>query len=204
MDLLGVGPALHSQHQGPAERRSLGAYLPRKGAPPRRPAFAMLFLLVMEILSALIHKVDEWALWEPLGARIIQHRASLYADDLILFVYPSHHDMQLTRSLISLFERASGLGSNFAKCQMAPIQCGEDQLALASAELPCQMVDFPIKYLGSPLSVTKLLKVAFQSLVDQAADKFPTWKGRLMRRSGCIILIKSTLQAIPIYVSISL
>jgi hypothetical protein len=81
----------------------------------------MLFLLVMEILSALICKVDEWSLWEPLGARTIQHRPSLYTNDLILFVSPSHCDLQLTRSLLSLFEWASGLGYYFAKCQMAPI-----------------------------------------------------------------------------------
>jgi hypothetical protein len=125
-------------------------------------------------------------------------------NDLILFISPSLHDLQLTKSLISLFERTSGLGCNFAKCQMAPIQCREDHLALASAEFPCQVVDFPIKYLGIPLSVSKLPKVAFQALVDQATDKLSTWKGRSMRRSGCLILIKSTLQAIPIYVSISL
>jgi hypothetical protein len=27
----------------------------------------MLFLLVMEVLSALIHKTDLWSLWQPLG-----------------------------------------------------------------------------------------------------------------------------------------
>jgi hypothetical protein len=27
----------------------------------------MLFLLVMEVLSALIHKTDSWSLWQPLG-----------------------------------------------------------------------------------------------------------------------------------------
>jgi hypothetical protein len=67
-----------------------------------------------------------------------------------------------------------------------------------------QLASFPIKYLGIPLSVTKLPKEAFPSLVDQAADRLPTWKGCLMRRSGQLILIKTTLQAIPIYVSISL
>jgi hypothetical protein len=168
------------------------------------PLSPMLFLLVMEILSALIRKVDDWALREPLRARSIQHRAPLYADDLILFVSPSSRGLHLTKSLLSLFEWASGLGYNFAKCQMAPIRCGDDHLALASTEFPCQMVDFPIKHLGIPLSVIKLPKVAFQTLVDQANDNLPTWKGRLMRHSGRLILIKSTLQVIPIYVSISL
>jgi hypothetical protein len=83
---------------------------------------------------------------------------------------------------------------------MAPIHCEEEHLAVASAEFPCQLALFSIKYLGIPLSVTKLPKEAFQSLVDQAADRVPTWKGHLMRHSGRLILIKTTLQAIPIYV----
>jgi hypothetical protein len=46
------------------------------------------------------------------------------------------------------------------KCQMAPIRCSEEQTELATAFFPCQRVDFPIKYLGLPLSTTKLPKSA--------------------------------------------
>jgi hypothetical protein len=63
---------------------------------------------------------------------------------------------------------------------MASIQCDEGHLVVVEAEFPCQLVQFPIKYLGIPLSVTKLPKVAFQSLVDQVANKLLTWKGWLM------------------------
>jgi hypothetical protein len=87
---------------------------------------------------------------------------------------------------------------------MALIRCGEDHLAVAAAEFPCQIVDFSIKYLGILLSVTKLPWVVFQSLVDQAANRLSTWKGRLLRHNGRLTLIKTTLQAIPNYVSISL
>jgi hypothetical protein len=63
---------------------------------------------------------------------------------------------------------------------MAPIHCKEEHLAVVSAEFPCQLASFSIKYLGIPLSVSKLPNEAFQSLVDQAADMLPTRKGRLM------------------------
>jgi hypothetical protein len=63
------------------------------------------------------------------------------------------------------------------------------------------MVDFPIKYLGIPLSVTKLPK---EALVDRVADRLLMWKGWLMHRSGCLALIKSTLTSIPIYTLISI
>jgi hypothetical protein len=76
-------------------------------------------------------------------------------------------------------------------------------MAVATSEFPCQIVAFPIKYLGILLSDTKLSWVAFQSLVDQVDDRPPTWKGRLLQCSGRLTLIKTTLHAIPIYVSIS-
>jgi hypothetical protein len=64
------------------------------------------------------------------------------------------------------------------------------------------MMEFPLKYLGIPLSVHKLSKASLQPLSDCVADKLQTWKGNLMHRSGRLALIKSTLSAIPIYTSI--
>jgi hypothetical protein len=47
------------------------------------PFLPMLFLLVMEVLNALIHKAGEWLLLTPVRVRGISHRASFYADDLV-------------------------------------------------------------------------------------------------------------------------
>jgi hypothetical protein len=65
-------------------------------------------------------------------------------------------------------------------------------------------VQFPTKYLGIPLSTHKLPKVALQPMVDKVADKLTAWKGRLMHRSGRLALIKSTLAAMPINISINI
>jgi hypothetical protein len=67
-----------------------------------------------------------------------------------------------------------------------------------------QVVDFPMKYLGIPLSVKKLPKSAWQPLVDRVTDKLPIWKGNLMHRSGWLTLIKTPLTAIPVYTSINI
>jgi hypothetical protein len=87
---------------------------------------------------------------------------------------------------------------------MAPIRCDPDQVQLASFIFPCQVVDFPMKYLGIPISVTTLLKFALQPLVDKVANRLPAWKGRLKHHSGQLVPIKTTLAAIPVYISISL
>jgi hypothetical protein len=68
----------------------------------------------------------------------------------------------------------------------------------------CQQVDFPITYLGVPLSIGKLSRSVWQMLIDRVADKLSIWKGALMHRAGRLALIKTTLSTIPIYTSICL
>jgi hypothetical protein len=86
---------------------------------------------------------------------------------------------------------------------MALIRCDVNQVQLA-ASFPCQVVDFPIKYMGLPLLVTKLPRTALQPLADEVADQLPTWKGKLMHRSGRLVLIKTTLSSMSVYTSISI
>jgi hypothetical protein len=65
-------------------------------------------------------------------------------------------------------------------------------------------VEFPIRYLGIPLSITKLPKTAWQYLIDSVADKLSSWKGAMIYRSGRLTLIKTTLSAVPVHTAISL
>jgi hypothetical protein len=73
---------------------------------------------------------------------------------------------------------------------------------LAAALFPCQTIQFLIKYLGIPLSVTKLPRSALHPLLDRVVEKLLVWKGRLMHHSGQLALVKFALMAIPIYTSI--
>jgi hypothetical protein len=79
-----------------------------------------------------------------------------------------------------------------------------DQVCLATSIFPGQLVNFPVKYPGMPLAVSKLSRAALQPLLDSMTDCFPTWKGRLLHSSGRLTLIKTTLITVLIYTSISL
>jgi hypothetical protein len=52
--------------------------------------------------------------------------------------------------------------------------------------------------------MAKLPRGVLQPLLDSMADRLPAWKGRLLRRSRRLTLIKTTLSTVPIYTSISL
>jgi hypothetical protein len=163
----------------------------------------LLFVLLMEVLSTLIRLADSWSLLAPLHQNLSQHRASLYADDLVIFLSPMEHDFWIMRSNFDAIREASGLACNIAKTQMVAIRCDEEQLALATSLFPCQAFEFPIKYLGIPLSTHKLPRSAFQLLIDKMPDKLLAWKGDQMNHSGRLTLIKSTLSTMPIHTALS-
>jgi hypothetical protein len=74
---------------------------------------------------------------------------------------------------------------------------------LGDIHFPCQTVDFPIRYIGIPLGVSKLPKIAWQPLVDRVGVWLPTWRGRLLHRLGRLTLVKTMMMAIPIHTCIA-
>jgi hypothetical protein len=91
-------------------------------------------------------------------------------------------------TILDLFLRASGLATNIIKSKAFPIRWNKNQLSVITHTLCCQCADFPCTYLGVPLSPWRLPKSAMQPVVDKVAKRLPPWKGRMLNRSGCIIL----------------
>jgi hypothetical protein len=58
---------------------------------------------------------------------------------------------------------------------------------------------FPIKYLGIPLHYNKLSREDLQPLVNKIIKRIAGWRGKLLTKAGRIILIKTCLASIPIY-----
>lgn len=87
----------------------------RRGLRQGDPLSPMLFILVMDVLNWLVTRAAEAGLLKPLSRRPIQHRISLYADDVALFIQPSASDMSLTLRMLDLFGDASGLKTNVQK-----------------------------------------------------------------------------------------
>jgi hypothetical protein len=103
----------------------------------------------------------------------------LYADDVVLFLRPSASDIEITLDILQLFGNASG-----QKSSVLPIRCSEDDKIALQEVLPCQLSDFPCKYLGFPLSPHKLNKQQVQPIIEKIADKLPSWKANLLTKAG--------------------
>jgi hypothetical protein len=106
--------------------------------------------------ASLINKAAQDGLLQPLAPRALQHRVSLYADDVVIFLRPAAMDINVILDCLQLFGDASGLRTNVQKSSVYPIRCGDQDLAMLKNMLPCELAEFPCRYLGLPLAIKKL------------------------------------------------
>jgi hypothetical protein len=145
----------------------------RRGLRQGDPLSAMLFIIVMDVLNSLILKAQDLGLLHPLLWRGRGQHISLYADDVVLFLKPERDELNMLKEILRIFGEATGLVANINKCSITPIHCNEQQVDMSQEIFPCNVQQFPCRYLGLPLSVKKLPKIAFQELIDKVADKLP-------------------------------
>lgn len=100
------------------------------------------------------------------GNHRISPPESLYDWWLVLFLRPLASDIDFSLRLLDLFGDASGVRS---KRVMFIPYCTENDLASIQHHLSCELLDFPCKYLGVPISLRKLTKAQLQTFIDWLA-----------------------------------
>ena len=140
----------------------------------------------------------------PLRGRFAKIRLSLYVDDAIIFLNPDREEVSALLNILTHFWAATGLRLNWTKCSMAPIRCSGINLDHILEPFAGRKVNFPITYLGLPLTLGRLKVVHLQGIVDKARNKLAGWQGRLLNPAGRRELVRSVLSAIPIYMLTSI
>lgn len=136
----------------------------------------------------MIHKAQTNNLFCGLVDHIIEKGIAVmqYADDTIICL---KHDIAGARNmklLLYMYELMAGLKINFLKSEVLIINDENDWA-------------FPIKYLGVPVSPSRLHVADWVPLVEKNAKKLDVWKGGSMFIPGRTTLIKSSLNNAPIY-----
>jgi hypothetical protein len=98
-----------------------------------------------------------------------------------------------------LFERVSGVRINFHKSECVPMNLDEDRAHDIAHILSCPVGTLPMKYLRIPLHFDKLRREDMQPLLDKLIKRMARWRGRLLAYSSRLVLIKSCMLSIPIY-----
>jgi hypothetical protein len=93
-----------------------------------------------------------------------------------------------------------GMRINYNKSELVPINVESGEVIDKWAEVfGCHVGEFPIKYLGISLHYNKLSREDLQPLVYKIIKRIVGWRGKLLTRAGRIILIKTCLASILIY-----
>ena len=73
--------------------------------------------------------------------------------------------------LLRNFDEVSGPITNATKSSVASIRCDDIDLATILADFPAATVQFPIQYLGLPLSLGRLWRADLQPYIDKTAHE---------------------------------
>jgi hypothetical protein len=88
---------------------------------------------------------------------------------------------------------------NFHKSGLIPVNLEEWQTHEVAHILNCLVGSLPFRYLGVPLHVEKLKREDLQPMIDKMLKKAVGWRGRLLANSSRLVLIRSFLASIPVY-----
>lgn len=114
-------------------------------------------------------------------------------------------EMQICNCLYALFGildkfgQTTGLKLNLDKCTVAPIRCANLNLEHILQNFAGKIVNFPITYLGLPLTLGRLKVAHVQRFVDRTRAKLAGWQGRLLNQAGRRELVRSVLSSMPTY-----
>ena len=163
------------------------------------PLSPLLFDFAIDPLQRVLELATENGLLQPLPDRAIKARISLYADDAIIFIAPSAINVSNLATLLQNFGEVSGLVTNATKSSVAAIRCEGLDLTTILANFPAATVQFPLQYLGLPLSLGRLRRADVQPYIDKTASRLNPWKSKFLNRAGCMSLVKSVLTSMQIF-----
>lgn len=88
---------------------------------------------------------------------------------------------------------------NFHKSEMIPLNLEQEESHRIAHIFGCPIGEFPIKYLDIPLHHEKLGREDIQPLVHKILRRIECWRGRLLSHAARVVLIKTYLFSIPVY-----
>ena len=182
-------------------REESSFFSPGKGLRQGDPISPLLFNLVVDVLSRMLEKAAENGLVKGLLTNFLPNgvMSLQYADDTILFSDCEESCLRNLKSCLCLFEKISGMRINFHKSEIVPMNLDVDEAHEISHLFGCPIGSFPMKYLGVPLHFDKLSREEVQPLVDKILKKIASWRGRILSSAARVLLIKTCLASIPVY-----
>jgi len=122
-----------------------------------------------------------------------------YADDTVIMIEATEQSIRNLKLILYCFEWLTGLKINYHKSEVFVFGVTQLEKEKFANMLNCVLGEFPMKYLGIPLSYKHLNMSAFSPMTQKMVKRLDPWKGKLMTSGGRQILTNSCLSSIPLY-----
>ncbi|WOL16957.1 hypothetical protein Cni_G25745 [Canna indica] len=153
----------------------------KKGLRQGDPLSPYLFLLVADIFSRMMRKVNSEGLISGIDSGGNKELTNLeFADDFIIFTRGIGEDLRNIKLLLRAFGFLSGLQVNLKKTMVIHILNDTTKAQRAANLLGCKAKNFPIKYLGLPLRNGRLTRDDWRKcwIADHSTGTWSAiWKG---------------------------
>jgi len=140
------------------------------------PLSPLLFVITMEYLSRTLQQSSKKKdfKFHP-GCRALKLTHLMFADDLLLFCKADPATLQEIMNALHHFHEVTGLQVNMAKSQMVLGGCSENLKKKCTEISGFQDSHFPLKYLGVPLTASRLTKAECEELIARIRAKVQVW-----------------------------
>ncbi|KAL9690018.1 hypothetical protein QQ045_010411 [Rhodiola kirilowii] len=175
---------------------------PERGLRQGDPLFPYLFLLCSEWLSM---KIEEEAAGRRLkGVRVCQGAPMIthlfFADDSTFFMKATEQNAVCLKEVLRMYEAISGQRINNAKSEVVFSRNVDTRSRQVIKDLfAVKEVERHTKYLGLPIVFSHNKVELFKYLIENMWKRIMGWKELQHSIAGKEILVKSVLQAMPIY-----
>ncbi|KAJ9564993.1 hypothetical protein OSB04_000959 [Centaurea solstitialis] len=181
---------------------SVGFFKGARGLRQGDPLSPYLFTLVMEGFNMALKQCIQQASTEfgfHAGCEDQGISHLCFADDLFVFTRGDVGSVDVLKRALEIFRQWSGMVPSLEKSEVFFANVSQDTKAVILDLLPFNAGVFPIRYLGVPLSPTRLKVGDYHGLVEKVTKRIHNWKVKSLSFAGRKLLISSVLQSMQLY-----
>ncbi|XP_058775283.1 uncharacterized protein LOC131649540 [Vicia villosa] len=175
-------------------------FVVEKGLRQGDPLSPFVFVLVMEVLTALMNKCKEMGEFRGFKVNDVKDVDLLqFADDALIFAECNLANLWSLKAIFRGFEMMSGLRIKFHKSNLYGVNAGDWFMEAAASFLSCKVGSLPFKFLGVRVGYNPRKLSMWRDFILMFKKRLSFWKGSNLSMAGRVVLINSVINALPIY-----